>query len=172
MKLQVESEARGRQSLGSKINRLTNEFLLLSTCCVHRDTEEARTGMPEPQQAFREKNVGDQPLEGRDHHTCLVCGYMSSAWNNTWIKKKKGIQVMKCKKIRMQKVSRKQRHWFELSSQSMPRRGKFPKHTHPCVWSHAIPSSSWTCTPCFFFLSTKCIQYFKPPLAFSPSYFP
>lgn len=96
---------------------------------------------------------------------CLVPGIIHGF-------KKKGIQVMKYKKIRMQKVSRKQRHWFELSSQSMPRRGKFPKHTHPCVWSHAIPSSSRTRTPCFFFLSTKCIQYFNPPLVFSPSYFP
>lgn len=51
---------------------------------MHRDTEEARTSMPEPQLAFSENNVGDQPLEGRDH-TCLVCGYMTSAWNNTWI---------------------------------------------------------------------------------------
>ena len=80
-------------------NQLTNELLWLSICCVHRDTE-ARTSIPEPQLTFGESNIGDQPTESRNF-ACVVCSYRSSALNDTWIKKKKVIQMMKCKMIRM-----------------------------------------------------------------------
>lgn len=59
--------------------------------------------------------------------------------------------MMKCRKIKVNNIEKKETLvWAQWPEHAQ--RGKFPKSTPPCVWSHAVPASPRNALPAFFCL--------------------